>query len=317
MSKKFGFGCKLAVAALAVAGVVGTAVAAPPTTGKTASADMTATFKIETLAEIEATAYAGLTNAVLLATNAATSTSTIAGNTFGQAPGTLGTIMVRTNANNWDVQLRTNNGGGLMDITKSVLVPGTCATYDAWGQCQTYNPDTYSDAPYLIYNTTGNSDAAGVINGTTSGPDTVQLEVAVGMARTGASLGSPAALANELFALGGPGDPAAPVLIPFNNLKASKVNTTPVSLATLIAGTTAYTGATGVPAGIPTATNRLWADIATNGFTVPDYPLDAAHQDEEYFFINVGINQALKGTIGGNDEGEYSEVFTFTLVASF
>jgi len=333
MSKKFDVrgvrGWKLAaVAALAVAGVVGT-VWALPTGDPSETANMTATYTVETLAHITAVPNAGLTNDVLLTEDALTSTSAI-GSARGEGPGTLGILRVQTNASNWDVQMRTRSGGRLVDESGATTKPGSCSSWDAWGVvCQSTFPDTIIGGEYLTYASAGSTSASGIIGGTTR--DTVRLQVAVGLANLGAVLSS-GANATSVYALGAPGAPIEPVEVAHAALNASQVAAGTVgyiSFANLIGGTTGtqyQSDAAALSPSVTTFSGRGWAAIASGGFAVPNYtndfssptpPANLPHKNEEYFFINVGIETGTNGTLGGNKGGNYSETFYFDLVASF
>jgi len=293
-----------------------------------ATAEMTATIPVITLAEIEPIPFAGLTGDIIKTTNAGASFSTISGNTAGTSPGTLGAIRVKTNSTNWDVKMRTKYGGRLQDESKAVPVEVPGAP-DIWG-VPGPSTTTYTDGEYLTYNTgaaaVAGTDELGVIArdaGKATDPDTVQLQVAVGYAQTGKMLGSPANLEGTLFALGGPTAPLAPALIDFAALKDSDVapaDANAISLAEVLSGHTVYTGST-----ITGISDRPWtgtgvSNIEDNGFGVPNHNRCTATDDcrnEEYFFINVGIRQDKVDAIGGNIGGDYSETFYFDFVASF
>jgi len=342
MSKKYGFGVKLAVAALAVAGVMGVVVALPTVgTGESVdgTAEMSVGFDVQTLASIFATPNANLTNEVLLDTTtirtAINSTSAI-GSVRGEGPGTLGTIRVLTNASNWDVQMRTKNGGRLVDESGATTKPGNCAAngWDAWGViCNSYDPDTIIGGQVLTYSSSVGPGAtgSGKIGGSAAGVrDTVRLQVAVGLANLGAVLSS-GANASSIYALGAPAAPIAPVEIPHTALDGTRVNagasSGPISLAETIAGNAAYKAAAALLS--PTVTGfsgRPFTQIETDGFAAPNYtndfssptpPAVLTHKNEEYFFVNVGIDTKTNGTLGGNKGGNYKETFYFDLVASF
>jgi len=332
MSKKSvvrGFGWKLAAAALAAAGVAGTAGAQPlngidPNGG---TVNMSVGYEVQTLAQIFATPNARLTNETLL-TIPVNAFSAI-GNTRGEGPGTLGTIRVLTNSANWDVKMRTANGGRLIDASGATTKQGACNTWDAWGVvCQTWFPDTIIGGEYLTYFSSGTSSASGIIQGASR--DTVRLQVAVGLANLGAVLSS-GANATSVYALGAPAAPIPPVEVAHTALDISNVAagaaTGPISLAATIAGNGAYIGA--AAALTPTMTQfsgRDWSDIASDGFNVPNYtndfssptpPAVLTHKNEEYFFVNVAIETTNNGPLGGNKGGNYTETFYFDLVASF
>jgi len=333
MSKKSvvsAFGWKLAAAAAAVAGVVGTVSAQPPAGEPNQSANMSVGFEVQTLAQIYATPNARLTNEVLLNTPI-TETSAI-GSVRGEGPGTLGTIRVLTNASNWDVKMRTRSGGRLVDDSNARIGVGKCATWDAWGVvCTGNDPDTIIGGEYLTYFSKNGSTVSGKIGGATSAdPDTVRLQVAVGLANLGAVLSS-GANATSVYALGAPGAAIPPVEVPHTALDASNVAagaaTGPISLAATIAGNGAYTtAAAGLSPPMTQFSGRDWSVIASDGFNVPNYtndfssptpPAVLTHKNEEYFFINAAIETTTNGPLGGNKGGTYSETFYFDLVASF
>jgi hypothetical protein len=329
MSKKYGFGLKLAVAALAVAGVVGIAVAAPPTGDPNKTAQLIVGYEVVVLAEITTEPFAGL-NADILKSTDAKSVVSATGSIQGAAPGTLGTVKVKTNASNWDVKMRTKNGGRLIDETTAVPDTGPCPT-DSWGQCTGIGTITFADAEVLTYVPGTSSTGQGIKQGTSGKPDTVLLEVAIGVANLGKALNAPTALQNTLFALGGPSAPVEPVLIGSTDLLASNViagATGAISFADSISdGTSGKASAPKYSAAATTAnaadtgiSERKWSDIKSDGFGVPTHAKCSDTDEcrnEEYFFVNVGINQGFKQKIGSNKGGTYTETLYFDLVASF
>jgi hypothetical protein len=334
MSKK-SFSWKLAVAALAVAGVVGLVWAALPTAGSGKLDKMKVSFEIVKLMEIECTA-----KPVDAATLKATDVSLVAN--AGADAGTLGTIRVKTNSTGWDVWMTTDFGGRLVYVDGGSLVPGTCppAQVDPWNpsNCLVTVPPVLQGASQtpLIYNSTTGADAPGVIGttlvGTNSTNDEVQLQVSIGLASRGDQL-STSATADMIYGIGAPTAYVVPRVI--NNVL---LETTGTVLGSLAATTPAYvsfatelgthygTTPPGAPVmtgigGLPANPNfRTWANIALNGFPTPNNAIastPAEHVDEQYFFVNVGLVNGLIGNISGNDEGVYEETFTFELAASF
>jgi len=319
-------GWKLAaVAALVVAGVVGTVWAVIPTVGSAAYDKMSAVFKVERILNITCNGKNPDKN-VLLATD-------VSLQAFAQQdPGTLGTIKVNTNSAGWDVLMTTDNGGRLIYKTGGSPGPQQCpGGTDPWDNKKC--PGGWQPGPIvgavttpLLYSTQSQATQSGRIGGTTSTDyDTVQLEVSIGLAFLGSQLSESAPQGN-MYAIGAPTNFVLPVIVPYTSLEPSgtqygsnagvstiSIADRAISFASLIAGTSTTGYGTTTPT--PNLNGQTWTDIVTNGFKAPNQPL--APVDEQYFFVNVGLNQTLKPQIGGNDDGEYTETFTFTLAANF
>jgi hypothetical protein len=306
MSKKFavrgrGFGWKLAVAAAAVAGVVGTVWAALPSgTTEAAKVNMKASYYVNQLAELEATGkdikdgdlrLAAAINAVPTATN------------FGS----LGTIRVRTNSTRWDVKMTTDNGGKMLDETSVECVD--VDDLDVWGNVTGQHKDCSGSTPvYLKYDNSGT-------------PANVVLSAAIGVAKTGYRLGNTAAPATLYPMADVSGTPTfiAPVTV---SLVGSEDNGgTAISFAETIGG--GYDGS--APAG--TFTNGIyggaaagvdaWGTIETDGFPTPTGNA-SPDLNEEFFYVNVGIPATMFDALSGNtNKKTFTETFYFELVASF
>jgi len=339
MSKKYGFGVKLAAAALVVAGVVGTtwaqATQPPPTPlwnnspvvsptafGGTATQQMRASYEIKKEAEIQVTSLNPTKDDFLL--DATKSNYTDNGN--------LGWLRVKTNSPGWDVAFVTNFGGKLAASNKTL--DSTQSGYDfatgkpTWDYFYTY------DAPeFLTYATGGTTtDADGILAGNTD-PDTVQLVVAVGMSE----IVNNGVKALKGIKYGQQTTPYPTPKVPQAKLKASQMkerngtDVTPnatapgIGVAVSFAEVLTTTG-TGVPASA-NATKITVGGVEvkqggtiTGGFGPTNIPNVATNPDAdgwEYFYVNVGLPKITGKSIGKNVDGVYEETFTFTLLASF
>jgi hypothetical protein len=334
MSKKYavrGFGWKLAVAALAVAGVVGMAVAQTKPTASSGQYDkMKVSFEIKKTLEIECKTK--LVDATILK---ATNVALVANS--GADPGNLGTIRVKTNSTGWDILMTTDFGGRLVKTVGGTLDKGSCPSgqSDPWnpGQCLVPLPDTIiggSRTP-LMYSSTTGTDVAGVIGtthvGTNTTKDEVQLEVSIGLAFLGSQLAATAPATN-MYGIGAPSNYVIPAVIDNEDLEksgsvlgSSTARPAAISFADVL-GNHYDNNTPGAPA-ITGLGGRDWSDIADDGFPTPNNsvvgttPVDEV--DNQYFFVNVGLAQTtgLQDKISGNDEGIYEETFTFDLAANF
>ncbi|MDR2693938.1 MAG: hypothetical protein LBB74_06960 [Chitinispirillales bacterium] len=314
------FGWKLAAAALAVAGVVGMAGAQTfATSGGTGK--MGVTFTVAKKAELTCTGK-NLTKEELLAANAFDS---------GLAkinPGNLGTIKVATNAFSWSIEMTTENGGRL--VYRKGGKPGkpTCSNINAWDatKCDdvggwAVGADTGGTTDTLKYTTTSAS-ASGVIKDGGTGKDHVQLEVSIGIAFLGSQLDAGAGQ-STLYAIGAPSNytTAAPVAINDLEKTGTMLSTAspavPVKFHDLLGKH--YDKWDSPPASYVSLNGQYWntnsGNIASNGFNAPNH--SKGPKDEQYFFVNVGLNQTAKDKIGGNKDGAYKETFTFELVGNF
>jgi hypothetical protein len=343
MSKKYGFGVKLAVAALAVAGVVGTVWADLATLqkadGDKASATATVGFIIDNKAEIECTPK-NVTEAELATLDWAKISGTPSATNFG----TLGTIKVTTNSTAWDVRMTTKYGGRLVyNDGGPIAGQFDCdGTIDPWtGACsgkETPKKSAGTNYP-LTYNSAGASASKGLIAGTAgtaatpeSFPgagdgvpavpavnDQVQLLVTIGVAKLGSDLGAPAAQSGNLYPLGAPG--AYSNFLPIEVTGAQLLTSCekqldgttptsgfdPISFASLV-GNGYEDKATPAPLNYAGIAGRPWTTIASDGFGKPTNGV-------EYFYVNVGMDSSMP--LGGNKKGKYEETFTFDLYASF
>jgi len=251
--------------------------------------------------------------------------------------GNLGTVTVKTNATAWDILVKTDNGGRLIDAASGVVE--SSAVTNAWGDTTGWDL-TYKGANCLVYKSaTGSATSAnGLLASTTaSKPDTVLLKVAVGVAKTGKALGATGANAGKLYPMSNVTSttvtPVAPVEVGFLDILKSKslvdaAYTTAyggaranISLAKVI-GTgygsagTAPTGdySNSILGGGATPAGREWGDIATYGFPKPSGNVEEL---EEHFYINVQVDETLGDGLGANKSGNYSEKFYFDLAVNF
>jgi len=314
MSNGRSFKRQLAVAAVAVAGVlglVGTAWSTLPT-GSTSGADvLTATYSVNLVAELDATS-GNLTQENLSCVVDAV--PTIA--TFATNFGNLGTIKVKTTAKSWDVNMTTNNGGKMRD-NQSV----TCSQVpdvDGWGNQLSTTHEVCTGTPaFLKYDNSGT-------------PTNVVLDVAIGVAKTGYALGNTAAPAT-LYPLASAVSSSGPTFIaPAKVSQAKVINSevgsgsfAPISFATEIVNDKGSANWGDYEPGIygqaetpatPPATS-VWAAIGNDGFPVPKYNNEP---NVEYFYINVGMDPSVYNKVGGNtNQRNYVETFNFSLVANF
>ncbi|GBU20157.1 hypothetical protein R80B4_00032 [Fibrobacteres bacterium R8-0-B4] len=335
---------KLAAAALAVAGVTGAvwAQTSPVTAASVSQGKMVATFTVGGSSEIECIPK-NPTEDVLLATDVTKPELA--------DPGTLGQVVVRTNSTAWDVSMTTNYGGRLVKTSSKTYVPPVCDAPDPFdpsgclGNMVAQDSADGSVTDVLVYSTTGTATGPGVITSTIL--DTVQLEVAIGLAKLGDEIapGSPSATGN-VYSFGAPTDYntlsyLAPVKVlntaltgsrtlKINASEASPPTTVGIGFAAVLGAATAYGDASNVGAYSTqyTATGggsagRAWTGtggIFTSGFGTPKYKAtNAAGKTvgQEYFFINVGFLPTLTQKIGNNVKGDYQETFIFDLVSAF
>jgi hypothetical protein len=304
---------RLAVAAVAVAGVVGMAWADLPTTSTGQTGTMSATFTVQQIAEMEVTPNNPTEENLVLEVDAVPKVTDIVGN--------LGTIRVKTNSAGWDVWMTTDRGGRMLDKTSvgCVEVPNV----DGWGNPTGTFHDSCSTAgaKYLTYN-----NGSAVVD--------VVLDVALGVAKQGAAIGNTGAptklfpLLNALTA----GTPSfvAPVKVIDTDVTGSDksaATTKAVSFAAVIGG--GYDGL-GAPTGAfnqgiygttTAATEGTWDYIVSNGFPKPGAVestnvLPNVVKEEEYLYVNVGMPQTTFNALEGNN-GTFTETFHFELVANF
>lgn len=300
---------KLAAAAVTVAGVVGTGWAQAPTTP---SATLKATYTVEERQKIE-TISRNLTKTELELTKAGDAAAAL---TKAQDPGNLGIIKVTTNSAAWDVQMLTKYGGKLVfNEGGAPTGTSTCSgTIDPWNSENciggTWIPDV---GPGTLHSLTY-IHSSGVGAG-----DTVKLEVAIGVADSGAYLSS-SAVKTSYYALGAPSGFAgfSPSAVTTSLAASAETNPatgaagskTPISFAENI-------GTTGSSWTLPTTptwiTGNVMGSLASKKtFTVPNI------NEQAYFYVNVGLNRTNTATLfGGNKGGDYEETFTFNLVANF
>jgi len=318
-----GFGWKVAVAALVVAGVVGTAGAASlfPTADAGPTGDMGVAFEVKRKAIIECDGKKP-DREKLLSFNALDSVGSVA--ISRQDPGSLGTIKVATNASSWDINMTTANGGRLVSRLGGKPTQ-TCSQPDPWDASKCLDaggfgvgPDTGGSVDTLKFTATP-SGSSGFITST----NYVQLEVSIGLAYLGSQMSTSAPQTN-LYAIGAPSSYVKPAPIASGDLeKTGKVVSTvapsavPISFASVIGPH--YAARTSILTNNAKYFGRDWSGSANSveqaGFVTPNHTLGPT--DEQYFFINVGLNQTLKSTIGGNKDGNYTETFIFELVGNY
>jgi len=320
---------KLAVAALAVAGFTVGAWAQPTLNASDAAQQsMGVTFTVNNIAELSVDAKSPTENEMK------TAVATVGVSNFGN----LGTVRVKTNATAWDVLMTTDNGGRLLDAASGRK--DSAANTNIWGDTTgwTYS---YVNARALTYSDDGTTNANGILEGLAGDNDTVLLRVALGVAKTGTALGAGGGNATKLFPMSNVTSsavtPVPPVEIGYAKILKSKSladaayttaygNLAPISFALELSGGygttgTAPTGSfnSGINAydpgtGVFTAASRDWDEIATDGFPKP---AGNADPQEEYFYINVQVDESLGHGLGNNKSGNYAETFYFDLAVNF
>jgi hypothetical protein len=302
MSKKYGFGVKLAVAALAVAGVVGTASAALPSgTTEAEKGMMKASYSVNQITELEATGK-NLADEGLKLTSAGVNATPTANN-FGN----LGTIRVRTNSTRWDINMTTDNGGKMLDETS--VECDEVDDLDVWGNKTGSHKDCSGSTPiYLKYDNSGT-------------PVNVVLSAAIGVAKTGYRLGNTAAPTTLYPMADVTSTPVfiAPVVVTLPGSEATSGS--PISFAETLghAGDAATTWGTfnnGIYGGASGGDDE-WGTIETDGFPTPKGNA-SPELNEEFFYVNVGIPEAMFNALSGNkNKKTFTETFYFELVANF
>jgi len=328
MSKKYGFGVKLAVAALAVAGVVGTAGAQVGTVNAGGTAQgialMKAGITVANVAKIDVDAKNPSGEELMFkASGAGSIDDAPTVTTLAKSFGNLGIVKVTTNSNKWDVGMTSRSGGKLLD-PKSVECHDE-PDRDGWGNDlgTTHQVCDPAGATYLKYwNPTGGS-------GGTGGAEDVVLEVAIGVAKSGKALGNTGApttlypiIANAVA--GGTPTFAAPIKItgtvPVNDPAGANNGT---SFAKTI-GIGYLSGGSAITAGpykdgiyntsTGTSNPDTWTQIKDNGFPAPK---GNSEPQNEYFYVNVGMTETVYNTLNSNKNGTYEEVYYFELYANF
>jgi len=323
--------CKLAVAAVAVAGVVGMAGADDISKGPV---EMGVSFLVETndTARIEVAVAKSPTREDLV------KDSLGGANAAGNNPGSLGILKVTTNNDAWDVEMKTLYGGKLVYVGESTPDPdnpvcpsGSTPITTGWdkGKCDAGAGAVVDMVPGVILGSTqtlvykdnslstgGKGYQDGVMEDADN--DTVLLVVKIGMCDLGADLHT-SATANLFYAWGEPdsGSRYLPVLIDSTSLRESRQREadgtagpgTAVSFSKVIGGS----GWTGTLAHGQVSL----ADIGANKFRKPVTPLGGKHV--QHIYVNVGLNPA--GPVGFLEKkansGTYEERFIFELTATF
>jgi hypothetical protein len=319
MSKKYGFGLKLAVAAVAVAGVLGTVWAATPSflapnasNSKAATVNMTTSYEVVKEWTIDIENRNPKDKDILNRVATATEVS-------GPKNGNLGIVKIKTNSPGWDVVFKTENGGKL---AKGVKSPTYTTRWEMSCMC------VVTDTTYTI---TGKTNLKYTGTGT---PD-AQLTVAIGMLDNINNTRLLKGIATQQVpASGYSATPVGAVLLDNSmdviNPSTGAVTTaaTPVSFINVLSDATNGVGNIGATTpltvgGVEVATATTGAQVVGFGPTDTQYSgANAVPKDDwEYFFINVGLAEQGTGTgvgkLGGNEEGVYEETFSFTLVAIF
>jgi hypothetical protein len=292
-----------AVAALAVAGVLGVlvgmgwAVLPNSSTGKTQS--MSATWTVANITELDATPNNPGGDELLKKVDFVGSSN------FG----TLGTLRVRTNSTAWDINMKTNNGGKLADTSSGNWVDS----------CQT---DWLTGA--VLQNTCKKVQTGSLkyLTRDSVGGNPVVLKVAIGVAKTGKALN--AGTQSEIYPIFYDQNAfVKPIVLADSVIK--KSDSVAISFAQTIGDSVAmasgFSGSSGVKFkfgiyGDETTGNERssWKNIRENGFPKPrgNY-----NDNDEFFYVNVGIDSTEKYPIAGNKNGTYKETFYFDLMANF
>jgi len=311
---------KLAVAALAVAGVVGMVSAQSTVAGATNGATentaplMKASFNVNNFAVIE-----GITNDPADDALNFSVEDSVGGTT---TPGNLGVIRVKTNASAWDVTMSTKNGGRLMKDGRGTGRDTTiCDVPNTWPLtgCQSSHVEEILEPGYkLLFNdhiatTPGRIGAAG--------RDTVVLRVAIGPASAVNSDTGRGGTFGIIVAKGAQaaGDLYEPTIIDQDDLLISNDPATPISFAKAFADFyNGYTGSNTTKGdGSHTTVGGVIMEsasaLSTDGFG----PTTGDPSNKwEYFYINVGIDPTEFVKIVGPKSGEYYEIFSFDLVTN-
>ncbi len=329
MSKKYGFGVRLAAVALAIAGVLGTAVAAP----NFPSGDAVAAFALDNpfVGEIKWANPPKVDGATIGSYNVipeATDADMVKGNM-----GNVGVLAIKTNGFHWDVVMRSKYGGRLYadgkDTTVSDKYPSGCdgmlvACKDTIikkaGTALAYGSSLPTE------NKTAENLKESIDAGTDGAADLVVLDIAVGAAIKGVS--------GNFFAVGCTSSggtvtcETAPLAVRLGKADVTKSGTmikenrsegaganaaSGVSFANAIgnntdavnkitaltAGTTEYLGLTGT----------VNAAAIKGGFKGTNV--------EQYIYVNVGVHPSNSSYINANGTTTYKETFTFTLLNGY
>jgi len=317
----------LAVAVLAVAGVVGTVWAQGHVGGLNPAAEdvvntvpkMKASFHIDNMAYIEGESKDP--KDAQLRFNVDTLINNV-------NPGNLGVIRIRTNATSWDVEMMTKNGGRLVKegsgtgIFDSVCVdpvpfPGSGCKPGGWNYTERTNPGQ----ALLFFDHAASFPSPGRIDGGTR--DTVLLEVAIGMAESAGGDTAVGAGFGTIFTKGATaaGYSFAPTVIDSQTIVNSNDAATPISFAKMFAkdypigsGSNANSAAHATIGGVDLTVSDA-AFGSTKGFG-PTAVNATTGSKWEYFYINVGIHPDNFSKIVAAKSGDYNEEFTFELVTN-
>jgi len=296
-----------AAVALAIAGVVGIAAAAPNFESGTASADFVFdnpfTGTIEWVKGPNVDALTIGSKDVVEAPNFANPLKTV---------GNVGVLAVNTNANHWDVKLTTKYGGRL--YTDGGLQPDkTPAGCDDFiVACRdTMVPGPGEVLKYVSAIGTPTGDASESWN---TGNEVV-LDVAVGEAIK--------AVTGTFFSIGCVGGGSGNCTnspLPSRVGKTKLLTTAPVSLG----GTAAKLSLAGVieddvlagsNSNLLTQTDFLGADLTavSSAGDLENYGFKGKNNTNQYIYVNVGIHPDNSSFVDADGESKYKETFTFTL----
>jgi len=229
-------------------------------------------------------------------------------------PGNLGMVKIKTNAERWDVTFKTEHGGRLfasggkakeLSQKDPTCVPSILSPCDMW----------YADVDgeYMYYKDTSNTADSARLKGISGAgrKDTVILEMSIGAAGyidiptyTGYhTLG--AEKKNTI----------APTRVRQSKLKASWKADSSVSFAECFSddATEDYTKLIKLLESRPNWSGKFVSadDLKTKGFPTPD------KDQEEYFYVNVGIGQRNYPKIKKVANKTYTETITFNLVVNW
>jgi len=330
---------KLAAAALVVAGGMGTVWAANSVMDKGAStvkeggdnnASMKMTYAIEQTAVIEVTSK-NPTNEQFVGFDADGSSLDGADGKNGN----LGEVRVKTNSRGWDVTFTTVNGGQLAKTNDTIMSQQAMKPGIFPPQYYDSSWTVHRNPAYLLYDNSY-SGTTNLQNLTGPARKAVQVSVGIGMLEKISGAKYLKGFANKLNAAA-----YATPLVPPGDLKNSQtlnengsVNTgaVPVSFVEVLSTAASSPGLTAAQTAITDADRKIKVggrvvgsaatETGTLGFgptnspiTIPNIP--NKDDDYEYFYVNVGLPDANVDYIFGNNPGDYSETFTFTLLANF
>jgi len=316
---------------LAVAGVVGTAVAAPSNTiAEVGSKDVNVVFEFTFEGSLEWIDH-GADAVALSGINVLERTQV--------DPGNLGALKINTNAPSWDITMTSKYGGRLYAAggpTGNMIEDPDCTPSIFDPPCGLV-PET-NQGVYLKYTkeflATATADGlhsiipTGTGTGSPDAQDTVILDVAIGVAREF----QPGAARTGLYAAGEEVKPTA-VVVPATRIGKAMMlasapatikdgTNTPVSFAERF-GTDLATGTTTGGANTNLAKIGNIGGVAvtdvtatTVGTALKDTGFKQIASDQ-YFYINAGIGKDNKSFIEADPTKVFKETLTFKLMAGF